>query len=59
MEAFEVFKEIIEWCWDFFTLEQFSFAGFTFTFANVAEVAVFIWVFNMIVDGLLGGDALE
>lgn len=59
MEAFNIFKDIIEWCWDFWTLQEFNFAGITFTLSEVAAVGVFIWVFNIIVDGLLGGDALE
>lgn len=59
VDTFEIFADVIEWCWDFLTMHEFVFAGITFTLANVMEVGVFIWVFNLIVDGLLGGDALE
>lgn len=55
MESFEVFKSIINKCWDIWNI-QFSFGGFTFTLANVAAVAVYIFVLGIILDVLLDGN---
>ena len=55
MESFEVFKSVIAKCWEIWNIE-FQFAGITFTLANVAAVAVYIFVLGVILDVLLDGN---
>ena len=54
MEAFDILGSIFTECWRIWNIE-FSFAGFTFTLANVAEVAVFVFVLGVLLDALLQG----
>lgn len=49
-------KQIFEWCWDFFNIPFNLGGGFSFTLANVAEVAVMVWVASKMMCIALDGD---
>lgn len=54
MDTISHLGKIFEECWKIWNIE-FNVSGFTFTLANVAEVAVFIWVLGVVIDALLMG----
>lgn len=55
MDVISNLGDIFSYCWRIWSIE-FTVSGITFTLANVAEVAVFIFVLGVLLDVLLDGN---
>lgn len=55
MDTIKHFGDMIAYAWDYLNT-PITMSGITFTFADIAEVAVFVAVVAIVINGFTGGE---